>query len=586
MKRISILVAGAFACFFTSLAQTDAPRQPLESIRLVIEFSGENVEVLEASIIEGGNRSQKSLRTVNGRFRVEELGGSGEVLLGRPFSDPRIHVAHSVDLATGLLSGTLAQLPREIAVVTVPKVPGAAGLRVVAPNGFPLLQLDISSLERKRFRKSGNALWLAEPVMVTGEHENRIDLLVMGDGYTESDTGRFRNDVSSVLIQPMFGAKSPFREYAGFFNVYMVTVISNERGADHPDAGIVRDTELDASYGLPPLERLLTCNTQKVLAVADEAFPQYDHIMVLVNDSTYGGSGGQIAVSANTVLPDEVLIHEFGHSFANLLDEYLVTNSPVAAVGPNCDQNESSPLWKHWIQAGSPGVGAFPGCWAPNLFRPTFENCIMKSLLLPFCVVCREHITRAINEAVELYDSYTIPPSMNVQAGDSAGLSVELMRPADHALTATWSVDGIVQKSDTTGRFTYLPLDSGGHRVTAVIRDPGGFVLADPAGSMTESIEWVFQVTGSVVRSFALKQNYPNPFNPGTTIVLDVPKAAHVRLAVYDLLGRQIEVLIDDDLPAGPYSREWDATGSPSGVYFYRMEAGEFVETRKMLVAR
>jgi len=160
------------------------------------------------------------------------------------------------------------------------------------------------------------------------------------------------------------------------------------------------------------------------------------------------------------------------------------------------------------------------------------------------------------------------------------------MRPADHALTATWSVDGIVQKSDTTGRFTYLPLDSGGHRVTAVIRDPGGFVLADPAGSMTESIEWVFQVTGSVVRSFALKQNYPNPFNPGTTIVLDVPKAAHVRLAVYDLLGRQIEVLIDDDLPAGPYSREWDATGSPSGVYFYRMEAGEFVETRKMLVAR
>ena len=85
---------------------------------------------------------------------------------------------------------------------------------------------------------------------------------------------------------------------------------------------------------------------------------------------------------------------------------------------------------------------------------------------------------------------------------------------------------------------------------------------------------------------FALEQNYPNPFNPATKIRYDVPNQSHVRIAIYDVLGRQVQMLVNEELNAGTHTVEFDATRLASGVYIYRMEAGSFVQTRKMMLVK
>jgi len=86
--------------------------------------------------------------------------------------------------------------------------------------------------------------------------------------------------------------------------------------------------------------------------------------------------------------------------------------------------------------------------------------------------------------------------------------------------------------------------------------------------------------------SFSLSHNYPNPFNPTTTINYQIPEQSFVTLKVYDVLGSEIETLVDQEKPKGNYEVEFNATNLSSGVYFYRLRAGDFVETKKMVLMK
>jgi photosystem II stability/assembly factor-like uncharacterized protein len=83
---------------------------------------------------------------------------------------------------------------------------------------------------------------------------------------------------------------------------------------------------------------------------------------------------------------------------------------------------------------------------------------------------------------------------------------------------------------------------------------------------------------------FVLGQNYPNPFNPSTTIKFELPRVSHVSLTVYDILGRQVSVLVNERREAGVHEVKFDGSNLASGVYFYRLQAGTFVETKKLLL--
>lgn len=86
--------------------------------------------------------------------------------------------------------------------------------------------------------------------------------------------------------------------------------------------------------------------------------------------------------------------------------------------------------------------------------------------------------------------------------------------------------------------------------------------------------------------SFGLEQNYPNPFNPSTTIKFSLPKTSYVTLRVLNILGEEVSTLVSQELLAGTHRTVWDAISMPSGVYFYRLQAGEFTETKKLILLR
>jgi len=85
---------------------------------------------------------------------------------------------------------------------------------------------------------------------------------------------------------------------------------------------------------------------------------------------------------------------------------------------------------------------------------------------------------------------------------------------------------------------------------------------------------------------YALYQNYPNPFNPSTTVRYDLPKATFVTLTIFDLLGRQISTIVEEEKPAGTYQVNVYVPNLPSGVYFYRIQARDFVKTKKFVLLR
>jgi len=89
-----------------------------------------------------------------------------------------------------------------------------------------------------------------------------------------------------------------------------------------------------------------------------------------------------------------------------------------------------------------------------------------------------------------------------------------------------------------------------------------------------------------VPTKFSLSQNYPNPFNPSTKIKYSIPKSSQVVVKVFDVLGNEIETLVNEEKPVGTYEVNWNAANLPSGVYFYRLQAGDFVQTRKMILLK
>ncbi|TDI70291.1 MAG: T9SS type A sorting domain-containing protein [Bacteroidetes bacterium] len=94
------------------------------------------------------------------------------------------------------------------------------------------------------------------------------------------------------------------------------------------------------------------------------------------------------------------------------------------------------------------------------------------------------------------------------------------------------------------------------------------------------------RIGGEIPVEFELYPSYPNPFNPETTIQFDIAQQSNVRLVIYDALGREVDVLVSEQLTAGRYEYNWNASRQPSGLFLYRLEAGAFSKTGRMLLVK
>jgi hypothetical protein len=93
-------------------------------------------------------------------------------------------------------------------------------------------------------------------------------------------------------------------------------------------------------------------------------------------------------------------------------------------------------------------------------------------------------------------------------------------------------------------------------------------------------------VLQAAATDFALTQNYPNPFNPTTTISYSIPRKGLVKLAIFNILGNEIRTLVAEEMPAGTHQFQFDGRDLVSGVYYYKLEAGEFSEMKKFIILK
>ncbi|MFC5461167.1 IgA Peptidase M64 [Massilia niabensis] len=201
------------------------------------------------------------------------------------------------------------------------------------------------------------------PVHVSGPSPQKVDLLIMGDGYTQADMAKFEADARR-LSKHLFTV-SPFRERANDFNVWALAVPTQESGVSRPSTGVHKASPLGTRYDIFGSERyVLTLDNRALRDIAQHA--PYEFIEILVSNETYGGGGifGQFSTAAaGNEWADYLFVHEFGHHFAGLADEYYT--SPVAYASTSTRMEPWEPnvtalrdparlKWKQHVKAGTP----------------------------------------------------------------------------------------------------------------------------------------------------------------------------------------------------------------------------------------
>lgn len=263
-----------------------------------------------------------------------------------------------------------------------------------------------------------------KPILVlnNGPSDKKVDIVFIAEGYTKDEMNKFKSDIER--FSDNIFSYSPYKEYKSMFNIWAVGAISEESNPDIPAEHIYHNTALDASFYTFNSERyIMTYSNYKVRDYA--ALVPYDQIFILVNSTKYGGGSIYNHYSVCTSDNEEsgyVSVHEFGHGFAGLADEYY--NSSVAYEGfynfsvepwePNITTLINfGKKWKDMVEPDIPiptpekikyinkvGVYEGGGYSAKGIFRP-YQDCIMKSKTAEsFCPVCKRAIVQMI-----LFDS-------------------------------------------------------------------------------------------------------------------------------------------------------------------------------------
>jgi hypothetical protein len=369
---------------------------------------------------------------------------------------------------------------------------------------------------------------------VRGEAEDsahRLDLLIVGDGYTAAEVDTFDRDAAR-LADGFFGI-APYAGYRRFVNLRTLFVPSAQSGADHPvcadggddpKEGTFVDTAFDATFCSSGLQRLLTVNGGKVYAAA-ASVPNWDVLIVLVNDSMYGGAGGSISVASNNDSAVALVQHEFGHSFTGLADEYSTPYPGYPTCTDlegfeGCEANVTDQTvrglvkWRAWIDEATPvptptsfpGVGLFLGARyrSAGAYRPKGE-CMMNGLGSPFCEVCAEaYVLRLYkgwrgSEKIRLIEN-AVPSVAEITAQPNADVSfsVDVAELDRGGAQIEWFVDGQSAGSDATFRNAFAP---GTHRVEARVTDTTSLVHPTRAAPLTQTRTWTVHVKGAKRRS-------------------------------------------------------------------------------------
>lgn len=346
-------------------------------------------------------------------------------------------------------------------------------------------------------------------VINNGSSDNRIDLVILSEGYTEAQVGASFAADASGLTAYLFGGSvltQPFGTYANFFNVHLVPIVSSESGADNPGTSTTVNTALGATYYYDGVtERLLyiddtLANTALNSALSGTGFTA-EIKFVAVNSEKYGGGGGSYGVfAAKNAASLEVAVHEIGHSFAGLADEYGGNIGPYTGSDPsavNITTDSTGAKWTRWLGYDQPGIGVIGayeggGYYNTGIYRPSNAS-KMNVLNNPFDAISREAFVLKFYDIVDPLDDYAFKD----HAGpiiDPATLWVDTID--DDVIDVEWYVDGVrVALPDvTTVTLADLGLTSGSHEVKVRAFDPTDWVRVNDRSTLEQEVVWTVVV--------------------------------------------------------------------------------------------
>jgi hypothetical protein len=401
-------------------------------------------------------------------------------------------------------------------------------------NRFPLLLSLLAAGLVVRLEPQACAQATLTTFFTNGPTANRINLVVLSEGYTASQLDQFlvdaRNAVSNILVTP------PYREYSNCFNAYAISVASAQSGSDHhtPTTTLV-NTYFNSTYDSYGTQRLITIPPNdwdgayadgqgKVNALLQSLMPEYDLVILLVNDPQYGGSGGSVLISSINTAAAEIVRHESGHTFAGLTDEYSTAYPGwVTAEYPNATAQTTRSLvkWNAWILDSTPlptpttssyasVVGLFQGAeyQTTGWYRPKLD-CKMNHLNTNFCEICTEQLIKSTYMRIKAIDSFT-PASTNVSIISSQPMpfTAITLQPATHNLALQWLVDGVAATDATNSTFNLQPAlyTNGSHTVRAQVLDPTALVRSDPSHYLSNSVTWKVNISLSQLAMVSPRQ--------------------------------------------------------------------------------
>ncbi|GAA4933275.1 M64 family metallopeptidase [Streptomyces coeruleoprunus] len=360
-------------------------------------------------------------------------------------------------------------------------------------------------------------------VVDNGPTADRLDVVVIGDGYTAGELDRFHADARAKWAE--VAAVEPYTTYQGLFNVWTVDAVSRESGVTgDPDRGTVRDTALGAYFWCGDIERLLCVDQEKVDGYVALA-PDADLVLVLANSAKYGGAGynepsetlgydGISTASAGNEKSGQVAIHETGHSLGRLADEYFYPGLPDYArytgrepADPNVSTLDAGRMaarqtkWHRWLGEQSPDggtVGTYEGggYYVSGLYRPT-DSSLMRVLDKPFNLPGVEAMIAGFYRHARPATAVS-PTDRTLRRHHAAEVAVpRLTGSSGRALTVRWYLDGRELPSfagRTEVRVTELGvrlLDFRTHKLSVTVEDRTPSVR-DPeiARTLRATVEW------------------------------------------------------------------------------------------------
>ncbi|MDO9235578.1 MAG: M64 family metallopeptidase [Aquabacterium sp.] len=375
-----------------------------------------------------------------------------------------------------------------------------------------------------------------------GSPANRLDLLVVAEGYTLGQKAQFMSQAADLANQVL--SIPPYRDFKQLINVQWLFVPSKQSGADKPDCSetpgapvVLVDTAFDATYCSSGLRRALVVDNSKVLTAAGDV-ADWDLLMVLVNDSEYGGTGGQVAVTSTNTDSAQVMQHELGHSFSQLADEYdspypgygLCSDVPGSPLG-RCEtnvtdtHNRASLKWSRWLDASTtvPTVAALAdpiatGLWqgaryqSSGMYRQCF-NGLMRMLGVPFCHVDSEAFVKRLFSGgwgmpaagVSLIEPGALPLVALIKAEIGSSVAFRAALAGSNVaggLTVSWWVDGQQIKTAAamhgqSQAFRFKITDGLSHKVVLKVRDNTALTLDAPISSKEWAVQGIASVPGA-----------------------------------------------------------------------------------------